>query len=340
MERTSHQLQQMHHAIQSWYLTNGRHHLPWRLTRDPYAIYLSEVMLQQTQVATVLDRFYFPFLQRFPTLESLARAPQEEVLKYWEGLGYYTRAINLHRAAIATAPALPTTVEALQALPGIGRNTAHAVAAFAYYTPVPVMEANVKRIVSRVFALTAPREKDLWEAAFTLLDSDHPFEYNQAMMDIGSMVCTKTNPLCMLCPLMDVCEGKLNSTAYPAPKQKKIVPVRHKDIIVLVRGNQYFVKARTTRFLQGLYGFVEQDKGKKVLQFGNKIISLSQRQGTVTQTYSHFRLEADVYVAPFKGTSNPREGQWETLKSLRELPLSGADQKVLKLVEQHCAVMA
>ncbi|MBY0354265.1 MAG: hypothetical protein K2Q12_00885, partial [Rickettsiales bacterium] len=139
-----------HQTIHDWYAAHGRHSLPWRLTRDPYAIYVSEIMLQQTQVATVLTRFYHPFLARFPTLQSLADASQEEVLKAWEGLGYYSRARNLHQAAKICAPTLPTTVEGLLELPGIGRNTAHAIAAFAYHQPVAVMEANVKRVLHRL----------------------------------------------------------------------------------------------------------------------------------------------------------------------------------------------
>jgi A/G-specific adenine glycosylase len=322
----------VHEQIAAWYAKHGRHHLPWRTTTDPYHIYLSEIMLQQTQVATVLERFYYPFLERFPNLKSLADAPQEEVLKAWEGLGYYTRAANLHKAAQASSPTLPTTVEALRALPGIGKNTAHAVAAFAYHQPVPIMEANVKRILCRVFALEAPTEKALWAHAQALLDHARPFDYNQAMMDIGSSVCTKKKPLCMLCPLSSICQGKLEPEQYPKPVRKKPVPVRHKDIIVLKRGNFYFTKPRTTRFLQGLYGFIEQEQGKRMLFFGNKTLPLVKPIGHITQTYSHFRLEANIYLIPFNGTANPDAGQWETLASLKKLPLSGADSKVLGLL--------
>ena len=176
----------IHQKIRDWYQKHGRHDLPWGMTDDPYAIWLSEVMLQQTQVGTVLERFYSPFLRRFPTLESLAEAPLDDVLKMWEGLGYYNRAKNLHKAAQIvvdmhqkeqqngqthrSAPTLPSDIDILIKLPGIGKNTAHAVAAFAFREPVPVMEANVKRILCRLHKLESPTDKILWERAYELVD--------------------------------------------------------------------------------------------------------------------------------------------------------------------------
>ena len=154
-----------HRNLQQWYQQHGRKHLPWRNTQDPYAIYISEIMLQQTQVKTVLERYYFSFLERFPTLAALAKAPQNEVLNAWQGLGYYNRALNLHKTAKLCPKGLPDNVEALIALPGIGRNTAHAVAAFAYKQPVAVMEANVKRVLARIFTIKQLNERELWETA-------------------------------------------------------------------------------------------------------------------------------------------------------------------------------
>src|SRR5262249_17261464 len=182
---------------------------PWRNTRDAYHIYISEIMLQQTQVKTVLERFYMPFLKQFPTIEKLTNAPQKDVLKAWQGLGYYNRAINLHEATKQCEHALPKTPEALAALPAIGKNTANAIPAFAYHPPGAVMEANVKRVLSRIFAMKTPDEKTLWEKAATLLDRNEPFDYNQAMMDLGSMVCTKRAPKCRECPASGICVGKV-----------------------------------------------------------------------------------------------------------------------------------
>ncbi len=156
-------------SLLQWYEKNGRHDLPWRTTDKPYHIYLSEIMLQQTQVKTVLERFYFPFLERFPTLDDLAASHLDDVLKMWEGLGYYTRAKNLHAAAQQCNGMLPTTANDLLKLPGIGRSTAHAVAAFAYRESLPILDANVKRILHRYFALQERSEKKLWEYSYTLI---------------------------------------------------------------------------------------------------------------------------------------------------------------------------
>src|SRR5690606_24331251 len=150
---------------------------------------------------------------------------------------------------------LPDTIEALLALPGIGRNTAHAVASFAYRQPVPVMEANVKRVLHRVFALPQASEKQLWQYAEELLDSSDPFTHNQAMMDIGAMVCTKANPQCLVCPLRTLCKGKENPSSYPAKKARHAIPVRKKNIVVFSSGGYFYVSQRESRFLNGLYGF-------------------------------------------------------------------------------------
>jgi len=213
-------MKKTHQKIQQWYRSNGRLDLPWRTTEDPYHIYLSEVMLQQTQVSTVLERFYFPFLKRFPNLETLAAAPLDDVLKLWEGLGYYNRAKNLHKSAgllskgqaQGIAPTLPESIEKLLTLPGIGKNTAHAIAAFAFRQPVPIMEANVKRILCRLHKLESPTDKTLWEIAYQMVDRENPFDYNQAMMDIGATLCTVKAPECERCPLSDICQGIRHAT--------------------------------------------------------------------------------------------------------------------------------
>ena len=209
--------QHIHQTIQTWYGPHGRKELPWRQTDDPYLVYISEVMLQQTQVKTVLERYYFPFLEQFPTLTHLAEAQEQAVLKAWEGLGYYSRARNLHKAARQSAPALPAHYEGLLALPGIGQNTAHAILAFAFRKPVPVMEANVRRILYRFFAQKQATPQQLWELAFTLLDTAHPFEYNQAMMDIGAMVCTARSPPAMCVHWHRAVKEK--TIRYPIPKK-------------------------------------------------------------------------------------------------------------------------
>ncbi len=324
-------LVRFHHALVKWYEANGRHGLPWRTTTDPYHIWLSEVMLQQTQVATVRERFYFPFLEKFPTIAALANAPRESVMKAWEGLGYYRRAGNLHEAAkqLSTQGGLPIastppSIDELLALSGIGRNTASAILAFAYHQPVAILEANVKRIIARVFALETPSDTALWEGAEALLNHAEPFNYNQAMMDIGSLICTPKNPKCEQCPASVICAGKTSPERYPTPKAKKQVPTR--DVTIHVREDtrgRLFLEKRDEALLGGLYGFPQS----AVIASDSAAIHL----GHVTHVYSHFKLIG--HVIHERITSKPNSPDWHTREEIVALPLSKLDHKVLALVE-------
>jgi A/G-specific adenine glycosylase len=249
-------MKQAHKNIQNWYQKYGRLDLPWRITNDPYHIYLSEVMLQQTQVKTVLERYYFPFLEKFPTLKALGDAPLDNVLKMWEGLGYYNRAKNLHMTATLVNE-LPEAIDELIKLPGIGKNTAHAVAAFAFNQTVPIMEANVKRILCRLNKIKTPNDKELWNNAYELVDKANPFDYNQAMMDIGATICLPKNPKCEVCPLADICKGQEEPTLYPT-KKKRIVPTREENILINIYDDTLSLTQRKGKFLHGLWGFDEK----------------------------------------------------------------------------------
>lgn len=307
-----------------WYRDNGRHHLPWRTTPDPYAIYVSEIMLQQTQVKTVLERFYFPFLERFPTCSDLAEADIDDVLKMWEGLGYYTRARNLHAAARRCNGVLPQNARELMELPGIGRSTAHAVAAFAYGEPLPILDANVKRILHRYYAQQDRNEKTLWELTYRFFDPAHPFEHNQAMMDLGAMICLPRRPLCDECPLQDSCSGRHAPENYPLPKSRSIKPVRKKSIIIYRQGQRYALARRSGRFLSGLWGFYETDD------------SVGEREeylGPIIQHYSHFTLDAEVYLSD--GEPDSEAFEWFAPDEIENLSLSRADQKALELIRYN-----
>ncbi len=309
----------VHERLLTWYRRHGRHDLPWRQTDDPYRIWISEIMLQQTQVKTVRERFYFPFLERFPTLPSLAAAPLDDVLKQWEGLGYYSRAKNLHKAAQMCTPFMPDTVEGLLRLPGIGKSTAHAVVAFAYRTPVPILDANVKRILYRYFGRREADEKTLWRLAGKLFDPAHPFEFNQAMMDIGATLCLPKTARCGACPLQRDCKAAARDPLrYPAPKVRKSVPTRRRHIIVYTDNERYGLQQRTGRFLHGLWGFHEQTNAP----------AGARHLGSIVQVYSHFRLEAEVWQLG--------EGEDELMffskEEIATLALSGADHKVLALL--------
>ena len=309
-------MKKTHQKIQHWYKEHGRTDLPWRNTRDVYEIYLSEVMLQQTQVKTVLERYYFPFLKKFPTLKALGSAPLDDVLKMWEGLGYYNRAKNLHKTA-TLINTLPQEVDELIKLPGIGKNTAHAVAAFAYRQPLPIMEANVKRILCRLYRLTTPSDKQLWGKAYKLVDTQNPFDYNQAMMDIGATICTPKDPDCQACPLSHMCQGEEEPELYPT-KKKRVVPTREEHIMVSVYNERLSLTQRRGKFLHGLWGFSSVDVP----------LCASEYLGEVSHAYTHFKLKCKVYVYH---ELDATEENYFSSQEIRKLAISKVDEKILNL---------
>ena len=307
-----------HKNLLQWYKENGRHELPWRQTHNPYEIYVSEIMLQQTQVKTVLERFYFPFLESFPTVEDLANANLDEVLKKWEGLGYYRRARNIHEAVQKVSPKMPQSIEGLLSMKGVGQSTAHAVASFAYKTAVPILDANVKRILYRIFAQFEANDKELWEMAYKFFDAKHPYEFNQALMDIGSTICGK-KPLCDVCPLESVCLGSdTNPLDFPAKKIKKVVPVRERVIIIYRDKEKLGLLQRSGEFLHGLWGFVQ----KESLEVEGEFL------GSLVHKYTHFHLHAKVCISEEK----PKNLTWFTQNEINALALSKADLKALDLL--------
>ena len=313
---------QIHQNILTWYQAHGRVTLPWRNIQNSYKIYLSEIMLQQTQVKTVLERFYFQFLEKFPTLEAVANAPVDDVLKAWEGLGYYTRARNLHKTAIVTKGILPKSAEALEQLSGIGKSTAHAVACFAFNEPLPILDANVKRILYRFFAVKEANDKKLWEMAYDLYDKDNAYIYNQTMMDIGSAICTHKNPLCTQCPFVSLCQGKDEPLLYPTKKKKIKKPIRKRALIIYAKNDKYALAQNEERLLSGLWGFKQEED----FEFIENMTGL----GEFKQHYTHFTLEARVVLLKDKKQEN-----YFTIDEIHNLALSGADRKALGFLEAY-----
>jgi len=209
-----------HKRLLKWYEKEGRHELPWRNTNDMYHIYLSEIMLQQTQVNRVRDEYYPQFLEKFPSLTALANAHQDEVLSAWSGLGYYSRARNLHKTAQTIEPKLPQTEKELVSLPGIGRYTASAICSFGHNHNIPVVDTNIARVIKRHFALLEPKDTTIWQKATEFVNAKDPRHHNLALMDLGSLVCLPKNPKCDECPLEKECQGKSEPELYTQTKKK------------------------------------------------------------------------------------------------------------------------
>jgi A/G-specific adenine glycosylase len=326
-------LKKLHADLLGWYATHKRD-LPWRETRDPYKILLSEVLLQQTQVSRGLE-YYSQFLEAFPTVQSLAEAPVEAVLKTWEGAGYYARARNLHRAAqIIAEHGMPDSLEGFLALPGIGRYTAGAVSSIALGLPEPVVDGNVRRVFARWLLEPNPSEDWLWSQAETLLERNQPGEWNQAIMELGATVCTPKNPSCASCPVSSHCRAFLQDrvAGTPAPKVRAKVKEIHAVALVAGANGRFLLEQRPKKgLLGGLHGFplevIDLDSQaaleKLLVRFGLK--SSGNWFGTVSHTMTHRQLEVQVYAIRLE----PMLSRQVSLVDPQDVALSKLDQKIL-----------
>jgi A/G-specific adenine glycosylase len=288
----------------AWQRSHGRHELPWQGNTDPYPVWLSEIMLQQTQVETVIP-YYRRFLARFPDLASLASAHEDEVLGHWSGLGYYSRARNLHAAARLIVAdhggRFPGDIEAIQALPGIGRSTAAAIAAFAFGQRRAILDGNVKRVLARVFGVEGwsgekAVENRLWDLAEALLPETDIHAYTQGLMDLGATVCTRGRPRCEACPFQDDClanrQGRQRE--LPGPRPKKTVPEKSIAMLVLLRPGEVLLEKRPpTGIWGGLWSLPEcgeKDDPARVAQGLGYVVDAPGELPAFTHTFTHFRL--------------------------------------------------
>jgi A/G-specific adenine glycosylase len=297
-----------------------RRKLPWRGERDPYRILVSEIMLQQTRVAVVEER-YKQFVAQFPTVQKLARAREQTVLAAWSGLGYYRRARNLHAAAkeIAANGGFPATAAALRELPGIGRYTAAAVASIALGEPVAVVDGNVKRVLDRVFAAPLPPqvkagEERYWELAAGLLDKSNPGDFNQAMMELGALVCLPGRPLCDQCPVSSLCAAR--GPLAPKPRQ-----ARRRALLryaLARRGDRVLLQQRPqhSSLMPGMW---ELPLLESALAAGKPLFKL--RHSITTTDYI-------IYVHSV-GPEDGSSGRWVSFSAARRLPLTGLTRKIL-----------
>jgi A/G-specific adenine glycosylase len=292
----------------AWHRRHGRHDLPWQRRRDPYAIWVSEIMLQQTQVATVIP-YYQRFLEHFPDVQTLAAAPLERVLTAWSGLGYYSRARNLHRAAQAVeryhGGRFPIEFEAVHALPGVGRSTAAAICAFAYGQRHAILDGNVKRVLARYFGVRGyPGDKrvetDLWARADSLLPRQGIADYTQALMDLGAGLCTRLKPSCQSCPVGTDCVARSEGLVktLPAPRPRKPLPRRRTVMLVLEHAGRVLLERRPEH---GIWGGLwclpectpeEELEALCVRRFGAQVGYIA-KLSEVAHGFTHFRLTID-----------------------------------------------
>ena len=343
--------------LSAWYRDVQRD-LPWRRSSDPYAIWISEVMLQQTQVKTV-QPYFERFLRLFPNVGALARAPQQAVLRAWQGLGYYSRARNLHRAAQVIASQmngrLPDDRERLRDLPGIGDYTAAAILSIAFNRAYAVVDGNVKRVLSRLFLIKTPANagsahRVYQDIADQLLDTHHPGDFNQAVMELGATICLARNALCAQCPLAGLCKAYSihQVDRYPVRTAKKKIPHEYTVAAVIVKkGRVLFVQRPENGMLGALWEFAggrvspgeSRDHAcrRSVRQTTGLEVEIARPLVTVHHSYSHFNLTMDVLLCRWQAgrvrRNGPQAHRWLPAGRMRQLPLHGAVLKALPMVE-------
>jgi len=347
------EISQTRKLLIEWY---RRHHrrLPWRETRSPYRIWVSEVMLQQTQVQTVLP-YYRQFLYDFPDVQTLANADLQAVLKAWEGLGYYARARNMHRAAKDILQKyggkFPDSLEALRELPGVGDYIACAVSSIAFNQPYAVVEGNVKRVLSRLYELSEPVNKSFSyqifkAAAEKLLDHRQPGMFNQAVMELGALVCTPRNPDCPHCPIHSLCRAYQTGSVEQFPKRTRSpkTPLHHIAVGVVYKNDRMLI---TRRKPEGLLGGLWEYPGGKVKEHENPEkacireikeevnldVIVVRHISQVKHAFTHFKILMDVflcrYVAGEVKLNGPVDFRWITLQEINQYPFPKANHKFI-----------
>ena len=297
----------------SWYSQYGRDHLPWRQTSNIYHIYISEIMLQQTQVNRVMSEFYPNFLEKFPTLEILANSNIDDVLASWSGLGYYSRARNIHKTANECPQQLPNTMKELLKLPGIGKYTASAICSFGYNQNVSVVDTNIARVLKRYDALVDVKDEVVWNSADKLLNHKEPRSHNLALMDLGSMVCTPTNPKCDECPLVDSCEGKEEPELY-TKKKKTIYESMDLFYAICIKDNKLALKKSTGNMYKGMLELPAVDP------IDEKLIT------TYKHSYTKYRLTIYLYKID---DLEEEEIIWASIEDIDSFPISTLTKKAL-----------
>ncbi len=347
----------LNRSLLSWY-SRHRRVLPWRETKDPYRIWISEIMLQQTRVDTVIP-YYRRFLKAFPDVFALSRATLQEVLKVWENLGYYSRARNIFAASLVIVHQfdgrIPDTAETIKTLPGIGNYTAGAILSIAFNKAVPAVDGNVRRILCRVFAIRKPmdnpeEQKKLFDLAASIIPARNPGDFNQALMDLGATICRAKKPACDACPLSSICRARLGDlqNILPVPRKTSAIPRRIAGAAVIrnSRGLLLVVQRPATGLLASLWklpgSFFKDGANMKnalrrmVKEESGLVIRAGEQLASVDHIYTHFRATLHAFECRImKGEPKALSCQnwrWASPADLRKLPMSKIDRMILKAV--------
>lgn len=338
--------------VLKWFDQHGRHDLPWQQNPTPYRVWVSEIMLQQTQVSTVIA-YYLRFMQTFPTLKKLALANEDAVLDHWTGLGYYARARNLHKAAKIILEKhrgeFPETVDELIELPGIGRSTAGAIISLSKNLRAPILDGNVKRVFARLIALDQPTTEKtaqtiLWNLAEELMPKERFNAYNQALMDLGATLCTRSKPACAACPVQQFCAAYQHNAVegYPVKKAKPTKPEKSVFMLLLenAQGEIFLQKRPPTGIWGGLWSLPEIDDEKSLAQtcrqkYALKIIN-TKKLNPIKHVFSHFVL----HIQPIRAQTKPLSARVSETDSQiwynkRQSPPGGFAAPVLKLIKDY-----
>lgn len=320
------QSDRLNSALISWFEEFGKDY-PWRSTKDPYEILVSEIMLQQTQVSTVLERGYYRrWLERFPDFESLSSALEEEVLRAWEGLGYYSRARNLHKVAIAVMKdfggVLPSEPSLIEGLPGIGKYTAGAVASFAFNASVPAVDANIARVLARLFEFTeridtSHGQKQLWEWADALVPDSGARTWNSALMELGQTLCKSKSVQCQECPVVSWCLSK-DPLGLPVKKSRPAITDLNENVVLALKGKKILLEKETGRRRKGMWKL--PDRAPESLT-GLRLLAV--------QKYAITRYRVTMNVYELNGESALENEHWFSIDDLEDLPMPTPYRRVL-----------
>ena len=345
------QAAQFSQQVLEWYQRYGRKTLPWQLEKTPYKVWLSEVMLQQTQVATVIP-YFERFMARFPTVSDLAAAPLDEVLHLWTGLGYYARARNLHKAAKTVVEKhdgiFPQTIEEVEALPGVGRSTAGAILSLALGKHFPILDGNVKRVLARCYAVDGwpgkkEVEKRLWNISEEVTPAEGVSQFNQAMMDLGAMVCTRSKPKCEICPLNAGCIAYAHSSwaQYPGKKPKQTIPERTGFLLLMQQGQDVWLEQHPPVGLWGgLFCFPQyssEEELRQALRLRGVDDGKLRQMIAFRHTFSHFHLDIVpmwLDLPSVRAAMDDGAGLWYNLAQPPAVGLAAPVERLLQQLRQ------